>query len=88
MCELLKQLKFTLLCVLVIQFALVNKLHQYIMCYSKLLNVNNDSSLTDQISVDGINDHCDYIEPKFYKRAAHPKHRHWCLTTECKRSIK
>ena len=37
------------------------------MCYSKLLNVNNDISLTDQISGDGINDHCDYIEPSSIK---------------------
>ena len=37
------------------------------MCYSKLLNVNNDRSLTDQISVDGINDHCNYIEPSSIK---------------------
>ena len=58
---------FTLLCVSVIQLALVNKLHCYTMCYSKLLNVNNCSSLTDQISVDGINDHCDYIEPSSIK---------------------
>ena len=37
------------------------------MCYSKLLNVNNDRSLTDQISVDGINDHYNYIEPSSIK---------------------
>ena len=63
----MKLFKFTLLWVLVIQFALVNKLYRYIMCYYKLLNVNNGSSLTDQISVDGINDHCDYIEPSSIK---------------------
>ena len=37
------------------------------MCYSKLLNVNNGRSLTDQISVDGINDHCNYIESSSIK---------------------
>ena len=63
----MKLFKLVLLCVLIIQFALVNKLHRYIMCYSKLLNVNNDRSLTDQISVDGINDHCNYIEPSSIK---------------------
>ena len=31
------------------------------------MNVNNGSSLTDQISVDGINDHCNYIEPSSIK---------------------
>ena len=63
----MKLFKLILLCVLIIQFALVNKLHQNTMCYSKLLNVNNDRSLTDQISVDGINDHCNYIEPSSIK---------------------
>ena len=63
----MKLSKYILLCVLVTQFALVNKLHQYMMCYSKLLNVNKCSSLTDQISLDGINDHCNYIEPSSIK---------------------
>ena len=56
-----------LLCVPIVQFALVNKLHCDTMCYSKLLNVENYSSLNDQLSIDGLNDHCDYIEPSLIK---------------------
>ena len=37
------------------------------MCHSKLLNVENYSSLNDQLSLDGLNDHCDYIEPNLIK---------------------
>ena len=56
-----------LLCVSITIPALVNKLHCDTMCYSKLLNVTNCSSLNDQLSLDGINDHCDYIEPSSIK---------------------
>ena len=56
-----------LLCVLIIQLASVHKLHCDTMCYSKLLNVRNCSSLNDQLSLDGINDRCDYIEPSSIK---------------------
>ena len=56
-----------LLCVLFAEFALVNKLHCDKMCHSKLLNVENYSSLNDQLSLDGLNDHCDYIEPNLIK---------------------
>ena len=56
-----------LLCVLFAEFALVNKLHCDKMCHSKLLNVENYSSLNDQLSLDGLNDHCDYIELNLIK---------------------
>ena len=58
-----------LLCVvLVILFALVNKHHCYTMCYSKLLNINDHISLNDQLSIDGLNDHCHYVEPSMIKQ--------------------
>ena len=57
----------TLLCVTIIQFALVNKLHCGTMCHSKSLNVGNYSSLNEQLSLDGINDQCEYIESKIIK---------------------
>ena len=56
-----------LLCVSIVQFAPVKKLHCDIMCCSKLLNVENFSSLNDQLSLDGLNDHCDYIELSLIK---------------------
>ena len=37
------------------------------MCYFKFLNVNNCISLNDQLSLDGVNDHCDYVEPSTIK---------------------
>ena len=58
---------FVLLCVLIDYFALVKKLHCDKMCHSKSLNVENYSSLNDQLSLDGLNDHCDYIEPSLIK---------------------
>ena len=56
-----------LLCVPIVQFAPVYKLHCDTMCYLKPLKVENCSSLNDQLSIDGLNDHCDYIELSLIK---------------------
>ena len=52
-----------LLCVSFISLlAPVNRLDCYTMCYSKLLNVHNQTSLNEQLSIDGLTDHCCYVE--------------------------
>ena len=58
---------FVLLCVLIDYFALVQKTHCDNMCHLKTFNAENCSSLNDQLSLDGMNDHCDYIEPSLIK---------------------
>ena len=57
----------TLLCVAIVQFAPVNKLHCDTMYHSKLLNVEICRPLNDQLSLDAINDHYDYIELSLIK---------------------
>ena len=37
------------------------------MCHLKTFNAENYSSLNDQLSLDGLNDHCDYIELSLIK---------------------
>ena len=57
-----------LLCVtLIFSIAPVNRLDICTMCYSKLLNVHNQSSLNEQLSIDGLTDHCCYVEPSTIK---------------------
>ena len=64
-----KLLALVLLCVApVILFALVNKHHCHTMCYSKLLNITDHNCLNDQLSIDGLNDHCHYVEPSMIKQ--------------------
>ena len=53
---------YVLLCVLIVKPAHVNKLHCNTMCCSKLLNVENCSSLNEHLALDGINNQCEYIE--------------------------
>ena len=43
------------------------------MCHSKLLNVESCGSLNEQLSLDGINNHCDYIESRLIKEL-HTQH--------------
>ena len=62
------RLALNLLCVTFIcLLALVNRLDYYKMCYSKLLNVRNQTSLNEQLSIDGLTDECCYIEPNTIK---------------------
>ena len=57
------QLALILLCVtLTCLLAPVNRLDCYTMCYSKLLNVHNQTSLNEQLSIDGLTDQCCYVE--------------------------
>ena len=58
---------FVLLCVLFDYFALVQKMHCDNMCHSKTFNAENYISLNEQLSLDGLNDHCEYIEPSLIK---------------------
>ena len=58
---------FVLLCVLIDYFALVQKMHCDKMCQLKTFNAENCSSLNDQLSLDGLNDDCDYVEPNLIK---------------------
>ena len=59
---------FVLLCVLIDYFALVQKMHCDNMCHAKTLNAEkNYRSLNEQLSIDGLNDHCEYIEPSLIK---------------------
>ena len=58
---------FVLLCVLINYFALVQKMHCDNMCHSKTFNVESYSSLNEQLSLDGLNDHCEYIKPSLIK---------------------
>ena len=37
------------------------------MCYSKLLNVDNHTSL-NELSIEGLTDHCHYVEPSTIKQ--------------------
>ena len=37
------------------------------MCHSKTFNVESYSSLNEQLSLDGLNDHCEYIKPSLIK---------------------
>ena len=53
---------FGLLCVLVIIFAPVKNRHPLKMYSSNLLNLDSIKSLNDHLSIDGLNDHCDYVE--------------------------
>ena len=53
---------FGLLCVLVIIFAPVKNRHPLTMYSSNLLNLDSIKSLNDHLSIDGLNDHCDYVE--------------------------
>ena len=45
----------------------VNRLDSCTMCYSKLLNIHNLASLNEQLSIDGLTDHCCYVEPSTIK---------------------
>ena len=58
---------FVLLCVLIDYFALVQKMHCDNMCHLKTFNAENYNSLNEQLSLDGLNDHCEYIEPGLIK---------------------
>ena len=58
---------FVLLCVLIDYFALVQKMHCDNICHSKSFNAENYRSLNEQLSLDGLNDHCEYIEPSLIK---------------------
>ena len=58
---------FVLLCVLIDCFAPVQKMHCDNMCHLKTFNVDNYRSLNEQLSLDGLNDHCEYIEPNLIK---------------------
>ena len=63
-----KLLALILLCVIFIfLFAPLNRLDCYTMCYSKLLNVDNQTSLNEQLSIDGLTNHCYYVEPSTIK---------------------
>ena len=53
---LMQQILVILLRVLLVELALVNKLHCDTMCYSKCLKVESISSLNDQLSINGIHD--------------------------------
>ena len=37
------------------------------MCHSKTFNAENYISLNEQLSLDGLNDHCAYIKPSLIK---------------------
>ena len=84
----MKLIILTLLCVLIVQLAPVNKLHCDKMCSLKLLDINNCSSLNNQLSLDGINNHCDYIESSSIKELHTRSHRPWYYAIECKGAIK
>ena len=57
-----------LLCVfLILLLAPVNNLDCYKMCNSKLLNVENLTSLNEQLSIEGLTDHCYYVESNTIK---------------------
>ena len=58
---------FVLLCVLFDYFACVQKMHCDNMCHSKTFNAENYISLNEQLSLDGLNDHCEYIKPSLIK---------------------
>ena len=63
-----KLLALILLCVIFIfLFAPVTRLDCYTMCYSKLLNVDNQTSLNEQLSIDRLTNHCYYVEPSTIK---------------------
>ena len=64
-----KLLAPTLLCViLVILPAPVNKIDYHTMCYSKLNNVDDHISLNEQLSIEGLTDHCHYVQPSTIKQ--------------------
>ena len=66
--NLTNQFALILLCVIfTFLLAPVNRLDCYTMCYSKLLNVHNQTSLNEQLSIDGLTDQCCYIEPNAIK---------------------
>ena len=44
----------------------------------KLLHIENSRSLNDQLSIDGLNDHCDYIDPSMIKEL-HTKSTDLCV---------
>ena len=48
-----------LLCVFIFIYTLVNNWHPSTMCFTNWLQCN---SLNDQLSLDGMNEHCEYIE--------------------------
>ena len=48
-----------LLCVFIFIYTLVNNLHPSTMCFVNRLQCN---SLNDQLSLEGMNEHCEYIE--------------------------
>ena len=64
----IKLLAPILLCVfLIFLLAPVNRFECYKMCNSKLLNVKNQTSLNEQLSIEGLTDHCYYVEPNTIK---------------------
>ena len=77
---------FVLLCVLIDYLAHVQKMHCEKMCHSKTFNAEKYTSLNEQLSLDGLNDHCAYI--KSNKRTAYPKYRFGGYAAQCKRTIK
>ena len=58
---------FVLLCVLIDYLAHVQKMHCEKMCHSKTFNAEKYTSLNEQLSLDGLNDHCAYIKPSLIK---------------------
>ena len=59
-----------LLCVFLISLILlapVDIFECYEMCTSKLLNTKNQTSLNEQLSIEGLTDHCYYVESNTIK---------------------
>ena len=79
---------FVLLCVLIDYFAFVQKMHCDNMCHSKSFNAENYRSLNEQLSLDGLNDHCEYIGPSLIKKTAYSKYRPGGCTAKHLRTIK
>ena len=56
---LIKVIMIILLCLFIVIYALVNNWHSSTRCFTNLLQCK---SLNDQLFLDGMNEHCEYIE--------------------------
>ena len=68
-----------LLCCLSFVYAPVHTSHCDTMFDTTILHIENSRSLNDQLSIDGLNDHCGYIESDMIKKDLHTKNTDLCV---------